>query len=41
MHKLDALSAIKLGFTHDFCKSSMVQDFAFGGRIAKNYNHRL
>ncbi len=40
MQRLDAVSAIELGFPHDFLKSSMVQDFAFGGALAKIDNHR-
>jgi aryl-alcohol dehydrogenase-like predicted oxidoreductase len=41
MQRLDVVSAIELGFPHDFLKSSMVQDFAFGGALAKIDNHRL
>ncbi|PSB52417.1 aldo/keto reductase [filamentous cyanobacterium Phorm 6] len=41
MGRLDAVSAIELGFPHEFLKSSMVQDFAFGGGITKIDNHRL
>ena len=41
MQRLDTVSAIELGFPHDFLKSSSVQDFAFGGGIAKIDNHRL
>ena len=41
MQRLDAVSAIELGFPHDFLKSSTVQDFAFGGGIAKIDSHRL
>jgi aryl-alcohol dehydrogenase-like predicted oxidoreductase len=40
MQQLDAVSAIELGFPHDFLKSSMVQDFAFGGALGKIDNHR-
>jgi aryl-alcohol dehydrogenase-like predicted oxidoreductase len=40
MQELDSVSAIELGFPHDFLKSQMVQDFAFGGAIAKIDNHR-
>lgn len=40
MQRLDNVSAIELGFPHDFLKSPMVQDFAFGGAIAKIDNHR-
>lgn len=39
MQRLDAVSAIELGFPHDFLKSSTVQDFAFGGGIAKIDSH--
>jgi aryl-alcohol dehydrogenase-like predicted oxidoreductase len=35
MQQLDKVSAIELGFPHDFLKSSTVQDFAFGGGLAK------
>jgi hypothetical protein len=35
MQRLNDVSAIALGFPHDFLKSSMVQDFAFGGALAK------
>ncbi len=31
LQKLNDVSAISLGFPHDFLKSQMVQDFAFGG----------
>jgi len=41
MQQLDKVSAIELGFPHDFLKSSTVQDFAFGGGIAKIDSHRL
>ena len=41
IERLDTVSAIELGFPHDFLKSSSVQDFAFGGGIAKIDNHRL
>ena len=41
MQRLNEVSAIELGFPHDFLSSSMVQDFAFGGAIAKIDNHRL
>lgn len=40
MQRLNEVSAIELGFPHDFLASSMVQDFAFGGAIAKIDNHR-
>lgn len=40
MQELDSVSAIELGFPHDFLQSQMVQDFAFGGAIAKIDNHR-
>lgn len=33
LHKLDEVSAISLGFPHDFLQSPMVQDFAFGGAL--------
>ncbi|MGK7900994.1 MAG: aldo/keto reductase [Hormoscilla sp.] len=33
MQQLDEVSAVSLGFPHDFLKSSMVQDFAFGGSL--------
>ena len=33
MQRLDEVSAISLGFPHDFLKTSMVQDFAFGGSL--------
>ena len=35
IQRLDAVSAIELGFSHDFLKSSMIQDFAFGGESPK------
>jgi aryl-alcohol dehydrogenase-like predicted oxidoreductase len=35
MQRLHEVSAIELGFPHDFLKSSMGQDFAFGGAISK------
>ncbi len=35
LQKLDEVSAITLGFPHDFLQSPMVQDFAFGGAMAK------
>ncbi|WP_013324314.1 aldo/keto reductase [Gloeothece verrucosa] len=35
LKRLDEVSAIELGFPHDFLKSSMVQDFAFGGALGK------
>lgn len=35
MQRLNDVSAIQLGFPHDFLKSPMVQDFAFGGALAK------
>ena len=35
MQRLNQVSAIELGFPHDFLNSSMVQDFAFGGAMAK------
>jgi aryl-alcohol dehydrogenase-like predicted oxidoreductase len=41
MQRLDAVSAIELGFPHDFLKSPIVQDFAFGGGMAKIDSHRL
>ncbi len=41
IQRLDAVSTIELGFPHDFLKSSIVQDFAFGGGMAKIDNHRL
>ncbi|WP_341733818.1 aldo/keto reductase [Microcoleus sp. EPA2] len=41
MERLNAVSAIELGFPHDFLQSSMVQDFAFGGGLAKINNHRI
>ena len=41
IQRLDAVSTIELGFPHDFLKSSIVQDFAFGGGRAKIDNHRL
>ncbi|MEG4490457.1 aldo/keto reductase [Microcoleus sp. D3_18_C4] len=41
MQQLDKVSAIELGFPHDFLKSSTVQDFAFGGGIAKIDSRRL
>jgi aryl-alcohol dehydrogenase-like predicted oxidoreductase len=41
MQRLNTVSAIELGFPHDFLKSPMVQDFAFGGALAKIDNHRL
>lgn len=41
MQQLDKVSAIELGFPHDFLKSSMVQDFGFGGGIAKIDSRRL
>jgi diketogulonate reductase-like aldo/keto reductase len=40
MQQLDSISAIELGFPHDFLKSPMVLDFAFGGTLAKIDNHR-
>ncbi len=33
LQKLDEVSAISLGFPHDFLQSPMVQDFAFGGAL--------
>jgi aryl-alcohol dehydrogenase-like predicted oxidoreductase len=39
MEKLNKVSAIELGFPHDFLNSSMVQDFAFGGTLAKIDKH--
>lgn len=41
MQRLNEASAIELGFPHDFLSSSMVQDFGFGGAIAKIDNYRL
>jgi aryl-alcohol dehydrogenase-like predicted oxidoreductase len=35
MQQLDQVSAIELGFPHDFLKSSTMQDLAFGGGLAK------
>lgn len=35
LKRLDDISAIELGFPHDFLKSEMVQNFAFGGVIAQ------
>jgi diketogulonate reductase-like aldo/keto reductase len=35
MQQLDKVSAIELGFPHDFLKSSTMQDLAFGGGLAK------
>jgi aryl-alcohol dehydrogenase-like predicted oxidoreductase len=35
LKKLDEVSAIELGFPHDFLKSDMVQNFAFGGVISQ------
>jgi aryl-alcohol dehydrogenase-like predicted oxidoreductase len=35
MQRLDEISAIALGFPHDFLNSSVVRDFAFGGALAK------
>ncbi len=35
LQKLDEISAISLGFPHDFLQSSMVQEFAFGGALSK------
>ena len=41
MQRLDEVSAIELGFPHDFLKSPMVQDFAFAGSLAKIDYRRL
>jgi aryl-alcohol dehydrogenase-like predicted oxidoreductase len=41
IQRLDEISAIELGFPHDFLKSSMVHDFAFAGSLEKIDNHRL
>jgi len=38
MNRLDAVSAIDLGFPHKFLISPMVRDFAFGGQLAKIAN---
>lgn len=35
LDRLNAVSAIELGFPHDFLKSELVQSFAFGGVIAQ------
>lgn len=35
LKRLDEVSAIELGFPHDFLKSEMVQNFAFGGVISQ------
>jgi hypothetical protein len=32
---LNEIGAIAFGFPHDLLKSSMMQDFAFGGVLAK------
>ncbi|KAM3098386.1 aldo/keto reductase [Phormidesmis sp. 146-12] len=41
LQRLNQVSAIELGFPHDFLKSPMVQDFAFGGNLAKIDNVRV
>lgn len=41
MQRLDEVSAIELGFPHDFLRSPMVQDFAFAGSLAKIDYRRL
>jgi aryl-alcohol dehydrogenase-like predicted oxidoreductase len=40
MRRLDAASAIELGFPHDFLKSETVQNFAFSGSLGKIDNRR-
>lgn len=40
MQRLNEVSAIELGFPHDFLNRQMIQDFAFGGALAKIDNHR-
>jgi hypothetical protein len=40
MQRLTDISAIELGFPHDFLRSEMVQNFAFGGVIAQIVNLR-
>jgi aryl-alcohol dehydrogenase-like predicted oxidoreductase len=39
LQRLNDVSAIKLGFPHDFLSSSQVQNFAFGGTIAQIDRH--
>ena len=40
MQRLDEVSAIELGFPHDFLNVPMVQDFAFGGSLKLIDSHR-
>ncbi len=40
MARLDAASAIELGFPHEFLRGETVQNFAFGGALTKIDNHR-
>lgn len=39
IEQLDQVSAIELGFPHDFLNSDMVQDFAFAGALKKIDKH--
>lgn len=39
IEQLDQVSAIELGFPHDFLNSDMVQDFAFAGSLKKIDKH--
>jgi aryl-alcohol dehydrogenase-like predicted oxidoreductase len=41
MQQLEAANPIDLGFPHEFLRSPMVQDFAFGGMLRQIDPHRV
>lgn len=40
MQQLDTISAIPLGYPHDFVKTDLVREYAFAGLLNKVHNHR-
>ena len=40
MNQLDEISAISLGYPHDFVKTDLVRDYAFAGMLDDVHNHR-